>query len=302
VSPPSSGSAEPEATVLRLATRGSALARAQAALAAEELRRHAGIATTLVIVQTTGDKRAEVPLDQLPGQGWFTAELERCLMKGRADVAVHSAKDLPTAAGSAGTELTLLRRGDPRDAAVTRDGSRLAELRAGATVGTSSARRVAQLGAAHPQLSAQPMRGNVDTRLRKLESGDVDALLIAAAGLDRLGLGSRLVERFDPREFVPAPAQGAIALQTVTGSPAAELCAAAADMATTLEVAAERSVLAALGGGCLLPLGAYAKLDGDRLLLTAFLATDAGVRRAELAGPAADPVGLGQRMAAALHG
>jgi hydroxymethylbilane synthase len=126
--------------------------------------------------------------------------------------------------------------------------------------------------------------------------------LLAAAGLDRLGLGSRLVERFDPREFVPAPAQGAIALQTVTGSPASVLCAAAADGPTAIEVAAERSVLAALGGGCLLPLGAYAKLDGDQLLLTAFLATEAGVRRAEMAGSGADPVGLGERVAAELDG
>jgi hydroxymethylbilane synthase len=301
LSPPSSSSADLETTVLRLATRGSALARAQATLAAEALQRHTGITTTLVIVQTTGDKQADVPLDQLPGQGWFTAELERCLLEGRADVAVHSAKDLPSAA-TAGTELTLLRRGDPRDAAVTRDGTGLAELRAGATVGTSSARRVAQLGAAYPELRPEPMRGNVDTRLRKLEGGEVDALLLAAAGLDRLGLGSRVVERFDPREFVPAPAQGAIALQTLTGSPAAELCAATADPPTTVEVAAERSLLAALGGGCLLPLGAYAKLEGDRLLLTAFLATEAGVRRAELAGSAADPIGLGERVAAALHG
>jgi len=288
--------------VLRLATRGSALARAQAALAAEALQRHTGAETTLVIVQTTGDRQAEVPLDQLPGQGWFTAELERSVLEGRADVAVHSAKDLPIAAGSAATAIALLRRGDPRDAAVTRDGTSLADLATGASVGTSSARRVAQLQAAYPELKAVPMRGNVDTRLRKLDSGEVDALLLAAAGLDRLGLGPRPVERFDPREFVPAPAQGAIALQTVAGSQAAQLCAAAADTPTAVEVAAERAVLAALGGGCLLPLGAYAKLDGDRLLLTAFLATETGVRRSELSGSAADPVGLGERVAAHLHG
>ena len=173
-----------------------------------------------LVIRTEGDRRNDAPIDQLEGQGWFTADLERSLLDGRADVAVHSAKDLPSALAPGLSIAAYLARADARDGVVSRTGRALEELPAGATVGTSSARRAGLLAALYPRLRAVPIRGNVDTRLRKLDTGEVDALVLACAGLDRLALGERLTQRLDPFEFVPSPAQGAIALETVTDSAA----------------------------------------------------------------------------------
>jgi len=291
----------PAVATLRLATRGSSLARAQAALAEETLRWAGAAEVETIVVRTTGDRQATTPVHDLPGQGWFTAELERALLDGGADVAVHSAKDLATEAVPGLTIAAVLERGDARDGVVTRDGRELAELPPGARVGTSSARRAALLGVLHPGLRPVALRGNVDTRLRKLDAGEVDALLLACAGLDRLGLGQRLAERLDPGVFVPAPAQGAIALEARTGSDEAALADGISHRATALCVTAERAVLASLGGGCLLPLGAWARLEADRLVLTAALGRAGAVRTVELSGDPADPVGLGVRVASRLR-
>jgi hydroxymethylbilane synthase len=272
------------AAVLRLATRGSALARAQAALAVAALSATGGAAAELVIVSTGGDRNQSTPIHELEGQGWFTAEIERALLDGRADLAVHSAKDLPTELGPGLEVAAVLARADPRDAVVTRDGGGLDSLADGAAVGSSSARRAALIADLRPGLRCVPIRGNVDTRLAKLDAGEVDGLVAAAAGLDRLGLGDRAFERLDPRRFVPAPAQGAIALEAVAGTAAAHTAAAAGDAGTALAVRAERAVLRALGGGCLLPLGAWARLEDGRLVVSAALGVDGEVRRAELAG------------------
>lgn len=277
------------AAVLRLATRGSALARAQAALAVAALSAIGGAAAELVIVSTGGDRNQSTPIHELEGQGWFTAEIERALLDGRADLAVHSAKDLPTELGPGLEVAAVLARADPRDAVVTRDGGGLDSLADGAAVGSSSARRAALIADLRPGLRCVPIRGNVDTRLAKLDAGEVDGLVVAAAGLDRLGLGDRAFERLDPRRFVPAPAQGAIALEAVAGTAAAHTAAAAGDAGTALAVRTERAVLRALGGGCLLPLGAWARLEDGRLVVSAALGVDGEVRRAELAG---DPQGL----------
>ncbi|TMB89982.1 MAG: hydroxymethylbilane synthase [Chloroflexi bacterium] len=285
---------------LRLATRTSALARAQSDIAIAALQRHGATGIELVPLTTSGDRQAETPLQRLEGQGWFTAELERSLLDGRADIAVHSAKDLPSALAPGLVIAALLPRGDARDAAVTRDASRLGDLPAGATVGTSSARRIAFLAADHPALRPVAMRGNVDTRLRKLDAGQVDALVLACAGLERLGVRRRY-EALDPGVFVPAPAQGAIALEAREASVAASLCAAVADAATAACVRAERAVLAALGGGCLLPLGAYARREADQLVLTAAFTEDGGIRRAELTGDPEQPERLGAAVAALLR-
>ena len=284
------------AASVKLATRTSALARAQAELAMAALREHGATAVELVPVSTAGDRNAETPLERLEGQGWFTAELERSLIDGRADVAVHSAKDLPTMLAPGLVLAALLPRGDPRDDAVTRDATPLDRLAAAATVGTSSARRIAFLAADHPGLRPVPMRGNVDTRLGKLDAGEVDALILACAGLERLGV-TRRFEALDPRVFVPAPAQGAIALEARQGSAAAALCAGAADAATTACVQAERAVLAALGGGCLLPLGAHARQELGRLVLSAAFAAAGTIRRAELEGDPGQPEQLGAAVA-----
>lgn len=285
---------------LRLATRGSALARAQADVAAAALRGAGATATALVVVTTAGDRHQATPIAQLEGQGWFTAEVERSLLDGRADVAVHSAKDLPTEL-TAGLEVAaVLARGDARDALVTRDGRGLADLDPGTTVGTSSARRAALLAGMRPDVRCVPIRGNVDSRLRKLDGGEVDALVVAAAGLDRLDLAGRIAERLDPRLFVPAPAQGAIALEVVAGSQASALVSVAGDPATALAVTTERALLRALGGGCLLPFGAWARVEEDRLVVSAALAGERGLRRAELSGDPAKTDALVARLAQAL--
>lgn len=266
---------------LRLATRGSTLARAQADLAAAALGQ-AGLAhSEVVVVRTTGDRRPETPIAQLEGEGWFTAELERAVLDGRADVAVHSAKDLPSRLAGGLVIAALLERGDVRDAVVTRERTTLAELATGARVGTSSPRRAAFVTALRGDLTAVPIRGNVDTRLAKLDRGEVDALLVAAVGLDRLGLGHRIAERLDPARFVPAPAQGAIALETVAGAAAAQWCGLVNHEATFLSVMAERTVLAELGGGCRLPLGVWARVAGSELRITAALLVDGAVRHTD---------------------
>ncbi len=286
---------------LRLATRGSRLALAQAALAADALRAVGVPAVETVVVRTQGDREAATPVTRLEGEGWFSAALEMELVAGRADAAVHSAKDLPSRLGDGLAVAAFLERADCRDGLVTRDGGGLDALRPGAAVGTSSARRAAFLRVLRPDLVAVPIRGNVDTRLRKLEAGEVAGLLLACAGLDRIGASERLSQRFDPRLFVPAPCQGAIGLEAGIGSPAEAACAPADHPETRAAAVAERAVLAALGGGCLLPLGAWARIEAGRLVLTAALDAGGEVRRAELAGDAAAPGDLGERVAARLR-
>jgi hydroxymethylbilane synthase len=288
------------AAALRLATRGSALARAQARIAAQALSSAGAGELTEIVIRTTGDRRPDAPLEQLEGQGWFVAELEQALLDGRADAAVHSAKDLPSALGPGLDIAAYLPRADPRDVAVTRGGVPLASLPEGAAVGTSSTRRAAFLLAMHPQLRPVPIRGNVDTRLRKLDAGEADGLVLAAAGLQRLG-SSRPVEHLDPSVFVPAPAQGAVALETLSGSATALLCAGVDDAPTRAAATAERAVLEALGGGCLLPLGAWARIEDGRLALSAALAVEGEIRRAELTGTPEEAADLGRRVAAQLR-
>ncbi|MFZ0129436.1 MAG: hydroxymethylbilane synthase [Candidatus Dormiibacterota bacterium] len=290
-----------DTSTLRLATRGSALALCQTALASDALRTNGRDHLETLVVRTEGDRRGNAPIDQLEGQGWFTADLERSLLDGRADVAVHSAKDLPSALAPGLSVAAYLARADARDGVVSASGAPLDALPLGATVGTSSARRAGLLAALYPGLRPVAVRGNVDTRLRKLDSGDFDALLLACAGLDRLSLGHRVTQRLDPAEFVPSPAQGAIALETVTNSPVASACESVDDRATRVAVTAERAVLAGLGGGCLLPLGAWARIDGDRMILVAALVVDGEIRRTEATGSVETPEALGEAVAARLR-
>lgn len=290
------------AVTVRVGTRGSALARAQAELARDVLRRAGAASLETVVVRTHGDRHPQTSVEDLSGQGWFTVELERALLDGVIDVAVHSAKDLAIDRPPGLRVAAMLQRADARDALVTPDGAALAALPAGARVGSSSHRRAAFLRALRPDVSAVPIRGNVDTRLRKLDAGEVDALLLGAAGLDRLGLGARAEQRLDPEVFVPAPAQGAIAIEVRTGSAAEQLVAALDDEPTSIAVAAERAVLAALGGGCLLPLGAWASLERGRLRLHAALAREDGtVARTTVDGDPSDPAEAGGRAAELLR-
>ncbi len=289
------------AAALRLATRGSRLARAQAALAAARLLECGIEGVEAVVIQTQGDREPSIPVGELDGEGWFSAALEVAISEGRVDAAVHSAKDLPSRLGGGLVLAAFLARADCRDGLVSRDGRTLAELTTGAVVGTSSGRRAALVRSLRPDLRTVPIRGNVDTRLGKLDRGEVDGLVLACAGLDRIGAGERLAERLDPRLFVPAPCQGAIVVETAVEGAARDACARADDAPTRAAAAAERAVLAALGGGCLLPLGAWARIEAGQLILSAALDTGGDLRRVELSGEVGAPEELGARVAARLR-
>ena len=279
-------------TTLRLGTRGSRLALAQTAIAAERLASAVG-APEIVPLGTRGD---EISARQPRGHwvetdGQFTRELERALLAGRVDVVVHSYKDLPTAPADGLVIAAVLERADPRDCLVTRDGSGLDDLPFGAQIGTSSPRRAAQLATVRPDFIALPIRGNVDRRLQRLERGEYDALLLAAAGLDRLGIEVPAASRLSLDVVLPAPAQGALALQVRADDAALRERLAALDHAPTrVAVEAERRLLRAIGGGCLAPLGALGEVDGAILALrAAYEAPSGAFVRAAADGPVADP-------------
>lgn len=255
---------------LRIGTRGSGLALAQTGWVAERLRA-VGHEVTIEVISTRGDDRRDAPLHALGGDGVFVRELEQALLDGRVDLAVHSLKDLPTAP-SPGLEIGCVpARACPFDAFVGREGETLATLPPGAIVGTSSIRRVVQVRAIRPDLDVRPIRGNVDTRLRKLDTGDYRCLVLAAAGLERLGLGHRITGLLAPPEFWPAVGQGALALQVRAADAAVKSAIAPLeDSASRAAVEAERACLAKLSAGCLAPVGACGRLEGDgRLVLAA---------------------------------
>lgn len=284
----------------RLGTRGSALARAQSGHVADALATLTGDPVELVIIRTTGDAITDRPLGSIGSKGLFTKELEVALLDGAIDLAVHSYKDLPTENPEGLVVEGIPPRQDPRDVLV---GARLDDLPAGAVVGTGSPRRAAQLSALRPDLHIEGIRGNVDTRLAKVQSGAYDAIILAAAGLNRLRLTPQDAHPFDAEAMIPAVGQGALAVQCRDGD--AELRAhlqALSCPTSTACVAAERAFLLALGGGCQVPAACHATLDGRTLTLRAFLQTDAGPRRERVEvdvadGPAAG-ASLGSRMRA----
>jgi hydroxymethylbilane synthase len=238
---------------LRLATRGSPQARTQAEAVAAALADAAGCATELVIVDTTGDRRQDVPLHVIGGQGVFVKEVQQAVLDGRADGAVHSAKDLPSASHEALVIGAFTARRDAADALIGRS---LADLAPGATIATGSVRRRAQLAAARPDLAFTELRGNIATRLSKVPDGG--AIVMAVAALEVLGMTARIDERLDPRQFVPAVGQGCVAVEIrVDDSATAELLAAVDHPTTRHQVEVERSFLAELGSGCSLPVGAH---------------------------------------------
>ena len=258
----------------RLGTRGSPLALAQARLAADALRSAhgwAGEAIELVPITTSGDRIQDRPLAELGGKALWTKELDKCLADGRTDLSVHSMKDVETIRPAMFTVAAMLSRADTRDRLIGADG--LDTLGDGARVGTSSPRRTAQLLARRPDLDVSPIRGNVQTRLARLERGEFEATLLAAAGLERVGLGHIGTPMDD---MLPAPSQGAIGLEIITGnSEIAALVAAVDDRPTSLAVGAERAFLAALGGDCRSAVAAQAQCHGDRIRLRAeILASD----------------------------
>ncbi len=283
---------------IRIGTRGSALARWQAEHVRQRLE-ELGHEVSLHFITTTGD-RAAGPLEGVGGKGAFLKEIEEALLAEEVDLAVHSLKDVPTALPRGLALGAILERADPRDAVVSH-GAILDRLPAGARVGTTSLRRRALLRHLRPDLVVADLRGNVDTRLRRLRSGDFEAVLLALAGLSRLGRATEATEALDPERFVPAPGQGAIALEMRDGDASVERAAHPLHHAPTARcVRAERALLAALGGGCNLPLGALARETPAGLRLVAFLAEADGTGFVRAEGSGSEAEELGHRVAADL--
>ncbi len=286
-------------STLRVGTRASPLALRQTELVAARLR-HAWPDQALDIVEitTAGDRDRTSPLTAGEGTGWFTSAIQEALAAGEIDIAVHSYKDLPTARPGGLMIATVPERADPRDALVSRTGVTLAALPAGAVVGTSSPRRAAQTRVLRPDLTLRPIRGNVETRLAKVEAGDFDAALFALAGLERLGLAARASHVFGFEEMLPAPAQGSLAVECRREDEEVRRRLAAIDDPRARRlVAAERAFLAALGAGCDFPAAAYAEGFGTTLKLHGLIAPRGIIVRSKAGGPIATGPEIGRALA-----
>jgi len=283
---------------IRIGTRGSRLALAQAEWFRRALETRCDVAAELVIIKTSGDRFVDRPLRDIGGKGLFVKEIEQALLEGGIDCAIHSMKDLPAELAGDLVLSAVPEREDPRDVLITRDGLELEELPAGFRVGTSSLRRRALCLALRPDLAIEDLRGNVDTRLRKLESGDLDAILLAAAGLNRLGISPSGARALDPMPFLPAIGQGALAIETRQDE-IATIVGRLDDRTTHLCTRAERAVLAALGGSCHTPIAALGEIDDHTLTLDGVIASPDGSRvvRGRETGSVADPEAIGRRLA-----
>ena len=296
-------------TTLRIGTRGSQLALYQANTTAALLRERTGTPTEIVVIRTSGDRLADASLSEIGGKRLFVKEIEDALLAGSVDLAGHSSKDMPAVLPDGLDIAAVLPREDPRDAIVlpagalpgpaTRDAVR-ARLGTSPRIGTSSVRRIAQLTRLFPGASFLPIRGNLDTRLRKLDGGDFDAIVLAAAGLRRLGFEARISEAIGTSDCVPAPGQGIIALEIRSDDARTRaLLAALDDTPATQALAAEREVVRALGGGCQMPIGAFATVSGGTMTLSAIVASLDGTRvvRGTASGTATDGLRLGATVA-----
>jgi len=264
---------------LRIGTRGSLLAKWQAESVRKQLFAGAGVEAEIVIIKTSGDKQQLSPLTQIGGKGIFIKELEEALLEESIDLAVHSVKDVPTDTPSRLMFPAVCRRDDVRDCLVGANSATLGTLRHGARVGTGSLRRQAQLRHIRPDLDVRDLRGNVDTRLRKVESGEYEAVMLAKAGLDRLGWSARITETLAPEVFLPAVGQGAIAVECrLKDTEAAEVAGSLDDAETRTAIIAERALLAALHGGCQVPLGAWARIERGELVLEACVCSVDGLQ------------------------
>ncbi len=286
---------------LRIATRKSQLALWQANWVKGELERlHPGLRVELVKVVTKGDKILDVPLAKVGGKGLFVKEIEDALLEGRADIAVHSMKDVPTELPPGLHLPVICEREDPRDAWFCRSGASFRDLPAGSRVGTSSLRRQAQLRAVRPDLSFENLRGNVDTRLRKLDEGRYDAIVLAAAGVKRLGFADRITELLGPDVTLPAIGQGAVGIECRVDDPETNaLIAPLRHEPTWITVTAERAFLARLEGGCQVPIAAFGELEDGTLRLRGLVGSldGATLLRAERTGPAAEAAAMGRALA-----
>ncbi len=286
---------------VRIGTRGSQLALWQAdKVAALIKKRHPGTTIDLVKIKTTGDKILDAPLAKIGDKGLFVKEIENALINGEVDLAVHSAKDMPTEIPAGLTLTAYLKRDDPSDALISADGRILDELRENAVIGTSSLRRRAQLLAYRPDLRFVDLRGNVDTRLRKLKDERLDAILLSGAGLTRLGMGDKITERLPASIVVPAVGQGLIVIEAREDDrKTLDFVEFMNDRDTAVCVKAERAFSDAIGGGCQVPMGALAVLEDGTMRLKAVVASLDGetLLRAEIDGPAGEGEALGRELA-----
>jgi len=287
-------------SVARIGSRGSTLALAQAGWVKKEIeKRQPEIKVELVVIKTSGDRFVDTAIQSIGGKGIFTKEIEDALRRKEIDIAVHSLKDLPTELPEGLIIAAVPKREDPRDVFVSRSSHRLEQLSARAIIGTGSLRRRSQILHYRHDLSVVPIRGNVDTRLRKLDAGEVDGLVMAAAGLKRIGQAHRIAEFISADICVSAVAQGALALEAREDASIRETLDLLDDMATYTEVSAERAFLSRLGGGCQVPVGARATAEKDSLNIIGVVASPDGraLFRGKKSGHVADAVELGQELA-----
>lgn len=285
---------------LRIGTRGSLLAQWQANFVRTQLFQRTGTDAEIVVIKTSGDRFEHSPVNQIGLKGIFIKELEEALLSGEIDLAAHSAKDVPTETPGRLTFPAVCKREDVRDCLVAAGGATLASLRQGARVGTSSLRRQSQLRHLRPDLDLRDLRGNVDTRLRKVESGEYDAVVVAKVGLDRLGWSHRISEVLAPEVCLPAVGQGAIAIETrTTDREILDVVGKLDDDETRWAVVAERTLLAELQGGCQVPIGAWARVERGQLIMDACVASIDGADyfRERDAAPREQAVELGRRLA-----
>jgi hydroxymethylbilane synthase len=285
---------------VRLGTRGSPMALWQARWVAESLRtHHPGLTTELVVIRTAGDRNRQDPLPRIGGKGLFVKDIEDALLRQEIELAVHSMKDVPTTLPP-GLHLSAVPpRDEVRDAFVGRDGQRLTDAPGPWRIGTSSLRRRAQLLALYPEFRVQDIRGNVDTRLRKMRQGEVDGVVVAAAGMFRLGLQAEITEFLPIEIMLPAAGQGALGIETLAGHWIDDLLQPLHDPDTAIAVAAERAFLWHLGGGCTVPIAALAQCQGAELYMQGLVSTPDGSQllRQELRGSVQESAQLGERLA-----
>ncbi len=286
---------------LNIGTRGSQLALWQANWVKEQLiRRHPNLDVEIHTIKTTGDKILDVPLAKVGGKGLFVKEIEEALLDGSVDLAVHSMKDVPTELPEGLGIVAVSEREDPRDAVLSGSGTPILELPKGSKIGTSSLRRQAQLFAARPDFVIEPLRGNINTRLRKLKEGMYDAIILAMAGVSRLGWENEVTEVIDPEVMLPAIGQGALGIEArLDDQTTLDRIAFLNDDVTSSCVTAERGFLHRLEGGCQVPIAAYAVREGDEVVLTGLVASVDGkqIVRDTDRGPAAEAAELGSSLA-----
>ena len=288
---------------LRIGSRGSILARWQAEFVRKQLFQLTGVEAEIIIIKTSGDKMQQQPLTQIGGKGIFIKELEEALLEESIDLAVHSVKDIPTDTPGRLHFPAVCRRDDVRDCLVSHTGTSLANLKQGARVGTGSLRRQAQLRHYRPDLDLRELRGNVDTRLRKVESGEYDAIVLSKAGLDRLGWSQKITEPLSTEISLPAVGQGAIAIESrVNDRDADEILSKLNDLETRTAIIAERALLSALQGGCQVPLGAWARMERAELVMEAVVCSVDGTQyvRKKASAPPDQAAQLGEHLARVL--